>query len=359
VSSSRAIDILAVGMITPIGTSAHETARSARAGVARLAESSVYNRRFEPMTLALVPEDALHPPGAELDEVSGLTSRQVRMLRLAHAALAEAAKTAEDIANTPVLVGLPEALPGRADPAGHGFLKLLRAQSGIAFALDGSKVYASGRAAAFEALEAGLELLASGQARQVLIGGVDSYLDLHLLGTLDGESRVLAHGVMDGFAPGEGAAFLLLGRAEGGVQPLARVLSAARGSEPGHRYSEQPYRGDGLAATVEKALSDAGPGLPLVPMVYAGLNGEHLGAKEWGVAYARNQAHFTQDLRVEHPVDCLGDAGAALGGILLGLAALDLHRGHSGGPVMVWSSSDREPRGAAILARVGEPTGGA
>ena len=58
---------------------------------------------------------------------------------------------------------------------------------------------------------------------------------------------------------------------------------------------------------------------------------------------------FAENFEVEHPADCLGDAGAALGPILLGLAALGLEKGYRGSPCLVWSTSDREPRGAALL----------
>ena len=83
--------------------------------------------------------------------------------------------------------------------------------------------------------------------------------------------------------------------------------------------------------------------------VYAGLNGEGLVAKEWGVAYLRSAERFAEGFEVEHPADCLGDAGAALGPILLGLAAIGLEKGYREGPCLVWSTSDREARGAALL----------
>src|SRR5947207_15259457 len=75
-------EILGIGMITAVGTSAAQTASSVRAGVARLAESSVYNQRFAPMTLAMLPEDVLPPLVESLQEVRTLTPRQSRMLRL-------------------------------------------------------------------------------------------------------------------------------------------------------------------------------------------------------------------------------------------------------------------------------------
>ena len=60
---------------------------------------------------------------------------------------------------------------------------------------------------------------------------------------------------LDGFIPGEAAAFLLLTtRAtaqKAGLSPLAAVTPGEFGEEPGHLYSETPYRGDGLAQVVQ------------------------------------------------------------------------------------------------------------
>ena len=56
-------------------------------------------------------------------------------------------------------------------------------------------------------------------------------------------------------------------------------------------------------------------------------------------------------LRVQHPADCFGDAGAALGLVMLGLAAMDLARGRIDGDCLVWGGADRGERGAALLAR--------
>ena len=71
--------ICGIGMVTAVGTTAAQTASSVRAGVSRYQESSVYNKRFEPMTMALLPEDAIPPLNEKLASEPGLTSRQRRM----------------------------------------------------------------------------------------------------------------------------------------------------------------------------------------------------------------------------------------------------------------------------------------
>ncbi len=343
---------MAIGMITAVGIGAKQTAASVRAGIARQAESSIYNKQFQPMKMALLPEDVLPPLETSLESVQGLTSRQIRMLRLAGSALQEVLVDVPDPQRVPVLLGTPEAWPGRADPSGERFLQHLAVQSKVAFDLPKSKLFPVGRAAGLFALQEALQRLKTGQVEQIVVGGVDTYLDLYLLGTLDMEGRVLAEGVMDGFVPGEGAGFLLLRsntKPAAGKTPLAMVLGVATGVEKGHRYSEDIYRGDGLAGTLQQLFRSVPKNSEKVRTVYAGFNGENFWAKEWGVAYMRSQEQFDTDFDVEHPADCFGDPGAALGPITVGLAAIGMQKGYRKGPTLVWCSSDREPRAAALV----------
>lgn len=346
---------MAVGMITAVGIGAKQTAASVRAGIARQADSSIYNKQFQPIKMALLPEDALPSLETALESVQGLTSRQIRMLRLAGVALQEAMTEASNPQRVPVLLGTPEAWPGRADPAGGRFLDHLAVQSKVAFDLSRSKIFPMGRAAGLYALHEAIDQLKTGQAEQIVVGGVDTYLDLYLLGTLDMEGRVLAEGVMDGFVPGEGAGFLLLRsgtKSTSDRSSMAIVLGVATGVEKGHRYSEEVYRGDGLAGTLQQLFDSGPPHQEKVRSVYAGFNGENFWAKEWGVAYMRSQEQFETDFRVEHPADCFGDPGAALGPITIGLAAIGMQKGYLKGPSLTWCSSDREPRAAALVQRV-------
>jgi 3-oxoacyl-[acyl-carrier-protein] synthase-1 len=344
-------EILGIGMMTAVGIGAPQAAASVRAGIARLSESSILNRQFQPMVMATLPDHELPPLEPSLEKLPGLTSRQMRMLRLAGPALREAVADVGSVADVPLFLALPEARPDRADPAGPKFLEHLATQSGVAFAISESRTYPSGRAAGFIALAEALERIESGRTPRALVGGVDTYLDLHLLATLDAERRVLAEGVMDGFAPGEGACFMLLGSASAGGQPVAHVVGAAMGMEAGHRYSEETYRGDGLAQAFQALFAiDAAADEP-VRTVFAGLNGENFGAKEWGAAYLRSKEQFADDMELHHPVDCFGDAGAALSVLLVALGAIGIRGQYVRTPCLAWASSDHAERGAALLSR--------
>lgn len=305
--------------------------------------------------MALLPDDVLPPLEPDIERVVGLTARQKRMLRLATLALQEALQDVPNTAEIPLFLGVPEQIPGRPLPVPENLIALLCAQTKTALDVKKSRLFGEGRAAGLVAIKAAMDLIASGEAQHVLVGGVDTFLDLYLLGLLDSENRILSATTMDGFIPGEGAAFLLLSKTGvvGGTEiaPLARVLAAGTGFEKGHRYSEEVYKGDGLAEAFINVFADHAAGSK-IKTVYAGLNGESFSTKEWGVAYLRHKQQFEENYRVEHPADCFGDPGAALGCLMAGLAVIGMAKSIINGPSLVWCSSDYGQRAALIVDRI-------
>ncbi len=344
--------IRGVGMMTSVGVGAGQTCSSVRSGVARLAESPIAQARLHPLVMGLLPEPELPPLAAAVAKHTRLTTRQMRMLRLGGAALAEAVADAGDLSRVPAFVGVPAVRHGERESVGANFVELLALQAGLRLAVGTSRVFPLGRAAGLMAIDAALRSIARGEHERVIAGGVDTYLDLVVLAGLESEGRLRVEGNADGFIPGEGAGFLLLSAAATGVSAKGargRILASACGVEDGHRYSEAPLRGDGLAATIRTAVEEAGTKSGALRTVLAGFNGESLEAKEWGTAFARAQSYFADDCVIEHPVDCFGDPGAALGPVLTGIAAMGLQDGAWRGDVLVWCASDLEQRAALIL----------
>jgi 3-oxoacyl-[acyl-carrier-protein] synthase I len=352
--------ILGVGMTTAVGLSAPETAAAVRAGVALFAESTVHDRRIEPFTIAEVPEDGLAglaegvqptPPAPEL------TDREIRLLRLATQPLRECLASLPPSAPDP---GLVVALPSPRltsglrplDPA--GFLRRLAAQAGRTLDLRRSDASQTGRAGGLAALHAAAAYVRAGHAPFMVAGGVDSYRDLFVLDTLELEKRIKSSVNLDGFIPGEGAAFLLVStRAtaeKAGLRAFAVLTPAAVGVEEGHLYSKAPYRGDGLSSTVEELVVSGWLPLPVLE-VYSSMNGEQHWAKEWGVSILRNRAAFDPEHGMHHPADCFGDTGAACGPLMVGLAAVGVAGGYRRSPCLVYGSSDDGPRAAIGVVR--------
>lgn len=355
-------ELIGIGLVSPVGLSAGLTEAAVRAEVNRFKSGEELNRQHEPMILSRIADDDLPPFSPDFVEIPDLTPRKERMIKLGGMALHRCFEGASRAGPIPLLIGVPEALPvdDRGDPlrpapVGKLFPGELARQAGVTLDLARSCVFPSGRAAGILALKEALTRLSSGEFASVVVGGVDSYIDIDVLLLLDQEDRVQAEGIMDGFIPGEGAAFLWLappgGAARLGREVIARVDGAFVADEPGHRYSKKvPYRGEGLDAAF-RGVFDAAPGAQ-VRTVYAGFTGESLNAKEWGVAYLRHKRQFAEDMEVEHPADCFGDTGAALGPMMVALCALGLKKGIRSARCLVWCSSDLATRGAALLSKV-------
>jgi 3-oxoacyl-[acyl-carrier-protein] synthase-1 len=344
--------IVASSVLCPTGRGTEQVWAAVRAGISRIGNSHIMDRHFEPIQMGLVPEDALEPELPPEIDALPLPSRARRMLRLAAPAL----KSVLEHAGAPpvrLFLGLPQLTVTEAQWI-KGFALYLGKIAGVAIDAPNSRVVPSGRAAALMALELALDALDRDPARPVIVGGVDTFLDLRLLASLDADGRILGSRVMDGFIPGEGAAFLVLshpasiGQAQGRVS--LTVQAAASASDPGHRSGPEPARGEGLAEAIEVLRGRLRDGCPPVATTFAGLSGESFDAKLWGIARMRHSDFFAAAMVLEHPADCFGDAGAATGAILLALAASAIGRGHRAAPALVWAASDGESRACALLS---------
>jgi 3-oxoacyl-[acyl-carrier-protein] synthase-1 len=344
--------VVGVGMMTPIGLTAKETAASVRAGTARFTPTDMRDRRFDPFTLGQVPDDGLPPLADALAQEIGPTLREQRLLRLGAMPLRECLKGLPPGQVVPPLcLALPETTTTRPiEPA--RFLKRLVVQVEGAFDATRSDASHTGRAGGLVALAQAAAAIQQGIADFVIAGGVDTYRDPYVLGTLDLEGRVKSLLHNDAFVPGEAAAFVLLASARGaaahGLQLIARLSPVAIGFEPGHLYSPEPYRGEGLAATVAQ-LVDGGVVEAPIGEVYSSMNGESHWAKEWGVTYLRNRSAFMPAHGTHHPADCYGDTGAASAPLMLGLAALGINARYRAAPALVYASSDRGQRAAVLV----------
>jgi 3-oxoacyl-[acyl-carrier-protein] synthase-1 len=335
-------------VLCAIGSGTEQVWAAARAGIARIASSHVMNRHFEPIQMGLVPEDALGELTPEIDKLP-LPPRARRMLRLAAPSFRSVAAGVEG--EVPVFIGLPQLTDREAPWMKHvpGYLQVL---TGAKVDRARSVVVPQGRAAALIALERALQFLESDPEADVIVGGVDSFLDLRLLANLDAEERILGPRVMDGFIPGEGAAFYRLtgsnvSAAANGKQVIVPAAASTRDS--GHRYGNETSKGEGLAVAMAD-MRGRMPAQPPIATTFAGFNGEHFDAKLWGVARLRHNDLFAPAMVIEHPADKFGDPGAAMGAMLVALAGKSLTTGTRSGPALVWAASDHEPRACAVVS---------
>ncbi len=327
-------------MVTPLGVNTEMTNAILNAGVSAYETSCYFGRQRQALVMANVPDGAVRDLVGLLQKTTRLSSRQKRMVQLAAQTLSDVCKDIDSSYSIPVFIGVPEPSEHALIRADGLFLEALAVQSDIKFDKKNSCIFATGRAAGFHAIDYAFKMLASADCPFALVGGVDTFKDTMLLAKLDSDSRVLCHGVPDGFAPGEAASFILLSRES--TDCLTRIYPPGLSSEDGHMFSDKPYRGEGLAFAFKYALQ-AFTGKN-IQKVFSSMNGENYFAKEYGVAMTRNSDFFSPDCKLEHSADCLGDLGAAYGPTTLGLISKQ-----KAGNYLAYASSDGHYRAAMCV----------
>lgn len=343
--------IAGMGMVTALGDSVELTTTAVESGISAYQQTDVFNENDQPVTMALVPGDFFSDMAMGIEEGDYYGERDEHVIKMAVVAIREALSQLKTDDPLPVILAFPE-------PEDHEFsfpanlaTNLLKQQD-LPLAQDRIRTLHTGRAGGLEAIDLAMRYLYEQQHDYVLVGASDSYFHCPRLSRLSRADRLLAPQNMDGFAPGEGAGFLLLTRHENRAmsrqQRIVAIQQPGLGNEPGNLLDESAdYTGAGLDAAVKAALvKQPAP----VTVVYSSMNGEHYWAKEHGVMMIRNRQSMMDDVSVEHPADCYGDLGAATGPILAALAATNLLNGlGQGDRALLYCASDGPARAAVCL----------
>jgi 3-oxoacyl-[acyl-carrier-protein] synthase-1 len=355
----NAVVVTGTGMTTPVGAQAVQTITSIRAGIARMAEFATVEAPVrDPSQYFPEPLIAAQAPGLEED----LPLVQ-RLLAMATPALAWALDDAagsdrSSLGRVYLLVFGGEAPATRrgtriAESFAHRLANRVEGMqpSRIMYSDTGATGFVRGLAAAAEALM-------SHRCDTVVMGAVDSLLSPETLAFFGDQFRLKTDENPVGLTPGEAAAFLVLELEAHARQrratAYARLGGVSATLEPHPIHSEEVCTGIGLASCLQDVLAQMEAASIAPAAIYCNLNGESHAAAEWGYAVNRIVAagRALPDALV-HPADCMGDAGAAMGGVLTCLAADSLRRAKRGwAPAIIWCGSDAGPRAAAYLGPV-------
>lgn len=349
-NNAKKLCVAGTGMITPLGGNTAMTIAAINAGISAYQSSSFFNKQDRPMSVTSVPDGALPPLHENLKQLP-LSSREKRLIRLATPALQEVLRFYPSEDPLPLFLAGPEPIYSNVKATTAKLITQIKIQAGANLDLLNSRYFAAGRAGLIDAIDLAFRYFSATNAAYVLVGGVDSYLDTATLGSLDAEDRVLAENVPDAFAPGEGASFLLLRNPSfnsDAAQQEAVLFEPGIATEQGHRYSDAPYLGEGLANAFKMAIEN-GSG-EKISAIFSTMNGENFFAKEFGVATIRNQPALHEKCKHEHPVDCFGDMGAATAAVLIALAQHRLLKSKNTMQNLVYCSSDMAGRGAICIA---------
>ena len=351
----QAVVVTESAVISPVGLNVKQACASIRAGIARFAAHPYYQcagldpewDEEEPLTAALVPSIDPYLDGPE------------RLFALVIAPLtdliSEAKLKRKDLKSGALLLALPQ-----PDKVIKGwslekkFIPELARRTGLdRFKI--AKTTQAGHAGMFSLIQEGMAILTFGEAEFCIVGGVDSYLLEERLEFLDKSWRIKSGKNVDGYVPGEAASMILLERADKAKSRnrpvLATISSCGTGTEPQSIASDKNSSGAGLSEAIGKAV-DQGDEKGAVGWVLCDLNGESYRGFEWGVVQTRLNQVFSDLKRVTHPADCIGDVGAATGGVLVSCAVEAFKRGyHPSENPLLWTASDDGLRAALRLGR--------
>jgi len=344
--------ILGGGAVTAVGLTAVETCVSMRARMSGVTDAVFRTPPLEPILGAAVPASAALKRSA-LNWLVNLASRAIGESVLA---------TDVPAKRVALIVAIPE--PYRGHPAtveliDSSFIALVEQRLQLSFH-ETSCVMSSGHGAALQGVELAHELLISGRVDICIVGGVDSLLNRIDVERLSRANRLHNERNPQGVIPGEGAAFIALGRPDiaRAKSSLATLLGVGLAREQDTVLGERFSTGSGLRRALVAALADANCEEHRVSFRVSDMNGERYRAWESFIASSRFYRTRREVLPTWLPASSVGDIGVASGALTLLMAATGLSRGYAPGPIAVCeASSDEGLRAACVLAPLpGAPT---
>jgi len=215
-----------------------------------------------------------------------------------------------------------------------------------------SRVIAQDRVSGVAAIPEAQHLLDDG-APLCVIAGVDSSVRQDLVEHYLLKRRLLTPKNSNGFSPGEAGGALLVGPSSPRARELD-VLGVGMGWESAGIESEEPLRGDGLTAAISGALETGGLRMDDANYRITDLNGEHYRFKEMTLAMTRFPSKPKPKLfDLWHPIEFIGDVGAAIGPVVLGVALHAARKYYGVGPIALCTFGNDDGARAAAVVKFG------
>ena len=339
------LTVLSTGMVTGVGFTTEAACAAIRVGITGFVETRfMYDGEF--IQGCPVPLETPFRGRRKLLEMAVLAIRQV---------LAPPIVKQYPVERMPLLLCLSETdRPGRFADLDELLWRDIVETLQLRFHPQ-SACIAEGRIGGVKALAYARKLIDSdADVTSVLICGVDSLLVAGTLNHYHEHRRLLTADNSDGFIPGEAATAVLLGTLTDNSHANLAVTGIGYGAEPAPIGSENPLRGDGLAAAIKQAVADADVKYAQMAYRLTDNSGEQYGFKEAALAMARTLRPVKPEFDILHPADCIGEVGAATVPALLVAAEMAERKQYApgrfmGDAVLCQVSADGSDRAAVIL----------
>jgi 3-oxoacyl-[acyl-carrier-protein] synthase-1 len=201
--------------------------------------------------------------------------------------------------------------------------------------------------------EAG-EIIANKKAPCVIVGAVDSLLHHELKNYYLEKWRLLTPINSNGFSLGEAGSAVLVTAVGASPNGELQVLGMSTDREKATIESDEPLRGEGLTQVIRGALREAGLTTQECQYRITDLNGEHYKFKEWALQTGRFVRKPTQKIfDLWHPIEYIGDVGAAIGPIVLAVALHAGQKAYGNGPTVLCTLGNDDGERAALVVSNG------
>jgi 3-oxoacyl-[acyl-carrier-protein] synthase-1 len=333
---SAPVAILGCGMMTGVGLTAEASCAAIRCAIDNFQETRFIASGGEWIIGSEVP----------LEEPWRGTAKLARLLA---GPLRECLDLIPEVPpeNIPVLLCVAEEdRPGRLEGLGNPLFFQACELLGVRFH-EKSRVIAQGRVAGAVGLHHASRLIHEESFPHVIVAGVDSYLVAGTLRAYDERERLLTAANSNGFIPGEASAALLVGPPDAGKGLVCLGMGFAQ--EHATIESDEPLRADGLTKAITQALAAAGLTMGNLDYRIADIAGEQYQFKEAALAQGKLMRERREFQDIRHPADCVGEVGAAVFPLLLGLAFEAARKRYAPGPLALVHAGNDDGRRAAVV----------
>jgi 3-oxoacyl-[acyl-carrier-protein] synthase-1 len=332
--------VKASGMVTAVGLNAPASLAAMRAGIRNVNQTNLWDM-YSGTELA-----AGKVPLPQWWAGIG------KLADLAAPAILECLEAAKPVpaTNVPILLGVaPSDRPFRMKGLDQQILPEIEHRLRVRLH-PASHVIARDHVSIVVALREAVDLLRNKQVAAVIVAAVDSLLQHDLKDYYLSKYRLLTPVNSNGFSMGEAGSAVLVTPAGASAKGELQILSMSTAREKATLESDEPLRAEALTQVIRETLRQSGLTIQDVHYRITDLNGEHYKFKEMSLAinrFVRNPTPNIFDLW--HPIEFIGDVGAAIGPIVLGVALHASQKGYGMGPTVLCTLGNDDGERAALL----------
>lgn len=332
------VAITATGLVTGVGLDSASSCAAIRAAIDNFQETRFVDSGGEWIQGCEVP---LEKPWRGTDKLAKISALAITECCNSHSLNPE---------QLPLILCLSEKnRPGR--PQGYGNSIFFALQTELGFQFRGhTSLVEQGRVSFTVALQQARSLLYQKGFTHVLIAAVDSLLDSTAIKAYENQYRILTSGNSNGFIPGEAASAVIVQRPEPSEAPQLLCTGLGFGMEKATIDSEQPLRAEGLSQAVRGAFAEANQSMDTMDFRIVDVTGEQYWFKETALVLSRFLRVHKEGFPLWNPTDCVGEVGAAIGGIMVAYGKSAYDKGFDDGAnLMMHNSNDDGRRSAAVF----------